>query len=155
MPNGFRARSLGAKGLRVGLVLCLALLYGSAAAAQPQAAPVTPPAAAALLSATPSSEAFTFTYVNRTIVRFKANVLGRSPAERAAAAERALDDLVAQRITGPVTSQLFEGGALISVGSRTVLGVATADVDNLSGETVQDVSLQVVGRLQVALEEAA
>jgi small-conductance mechanosensitive channel len=75
--------------------------------------------------------------------------------ERAAAAEAALDDLVAQGITGPVTSQQFEGGALVSVGSRVVLGVAAADVDNLSGETIPEVSAQVVARLQIALEEAA
>ena len=110
---------------------------------------------AALLTATPSSETFTFTYVNRPIVLFKANVLGRSPMERAAGASRALDDLVAQGVTGPIDSQLFEGGALISVGSRVVLALTTADVDNLSGETIQGASALAVARLQIALEEAA
>ena len=70
-------------------------------------------------------------------------------------AERALDDLVAQQITGPVASQLFEGGALISVGSRVVLALTSADIDNLSGETIQGVSGQTVARLQQALDEAA
>ena len=41
-------------------------------------------------------------YFNRPIVVLKARVLGRSPMERAAGAERALDELAAQRITGPV-----------------------------------------------------
>ena len=109
----------------------------------------------ALLTATPSSETFTFTYVNRPIVLFRANVLGRSPMERAAGAERALDDLVAQGITGPVDSQLFEGGVAISVGSRVVLALTTVDVDNLSGETIQGASALAVARLQIALEEAA
>ena len=116
--------------------------------------PALPPVAA-LLTATPSSEAFTFTYVNRPIVLFKANVLADLPwHECAAGVERALDDLVAQRITGPVGSQLFEGGALISVGSRVVLAITAPDVDDLSGETIQGVSSQTVGRLQTALEEA-
>ena len=68
--------------------------------------------------------------------------------------QRALDDLVAQQIAGRVTSQLFDGGALISVGSRVVLGLTSADIDNLSGETLQGVSAQTVARLQQALDEA-
>jgi small-conductance mechanosensitive channel len=121
----------------------------------------TPPVPAAtspvdaFLTATPSSATFTFEYVNRPIVLFKANVLGRSPIERAAGAGRALDDLVSQGIAGPVEAEMFQGGALIRVGSRVVLGLSAADVDNQSGETVQGVSAQVVARLQIALAEAA
>ena len=70
-------------------------------------------------------------------------------------AERALDELVAEQITGPVTSRPFDGGALISVGSRVVLALTTADIDNLSGETIQGVSAQTVARLRQALAEAA
>ena len=139
------------------LVLGLALLC-AAAGARAQPAPAQPPAlppVAALLTATPSSETFTFTYVNRPIILLRAIVLGRSPAERAAGAQRALDVLVAEGIYGPVSAQPFDGGALISVGSRVVMGIAGADVDNLSGESVQGASAQVVVRLQIALEEAA
>jgi small-conductance mechanosensitive channel len=62
---------------------------------------------------------------------------------------------VAQGVTGPVTSQFFEGGALISVGARVVLGLPATDVDDLSGETIQGVAGQTVARLQIALQEAA
>ena len=159
MPIGPRSRNRGAARLGPGLALCFLLLDGGRAGAQAQPAPAAQapalPPVAALLTATPSSEPFTFTYVNRPIVLFKANVLGRSPMERASGASRALDDLVAQGVTGPIDSQLFEGGALISVGSRVVLALTTADVDNLSGETIQGASNLAVARLQIALEEAA
>ena len=135
-------------------MLCLVLLSGGVAAAQPQAAQPTAPSVTAFANATPTSDTFAFTYFNRPIVVLKANVFGRSPMERAVGAERALDDLVAEQITGPVTSQPFEGGAFINVGSRLVLGITLADIDSLSGETIQGVSGQVVARLQQALDEA-
>src|SRR4051794_1252262 len=119
MSKGSHARGLGPSSLRVGSLLCLALLYGGAAGVQAQTAPATPSqASAALLNATPTSETFTFTYFNRPIVVLKANVLGRTPSERAVGVGRALDELVDQGISGPVTSQVLEGGALVSVGSR-------------------------------------
>jgi small-conductance mechanosensitive channel len=156
MPNGRRSRSLGATQLRAGFVLGLTLLCAGTAGAQPPAAqPATPPPVSALLNATPTSDTFAFTYFNRPIVTLKAIVLGRSPRERAVGAERALDDLVAQGITGPVTSQLFDSGALISVGPRVVLALTSGDIDNLSGETIQGVSSQTVARLQQALNEAS
>src|SRR5262245_56692105 len=143
--------------LALSLILSFAFLYGAGAGAQSQTAPTTPPPlppVAALLTATPTTETFTVTYFNRPIVVLKASVLGRSPMERGIGAERALGDLAAQQISGPVTSQLFDGGALISVGPRVVLAVTTADIDNLSGETLQGVSAQTVARLQQALDEA-
>jgi small-conductance mechanosensitive channel len=122
-------------------------------AAAPAARAQAPPAAAAPLSTSPSSEPSTFSYFNRPIVVLKANVLGRSPAERAAAAEHALDDLVEEHTVAPVEFQLFPGGSYIRVGSRVVLGLTSADVDNLSGETLEGVSAQAVARLQQALAE--
>ncbi len=141
----------------LGLVLCLSLLCGGVARAQSPTAPAPPqaPPVAALLNATPTSETFTLTYFNRPIVVLKASVLGRSPMERAVGAHRALDDLTAEQITGPVSSQLFDGGALISVGPRVVLALTSADIDNLSGETIQGVSGEAVARMRQALEEAA
>jgi len=82
-------------------------------------------------------------------------VLGRSPAERAEAARRALDDLVEREIAGPVERQAFEGGALITVASRGVLALTSPDVDELSGETVEVAAARAAERLQLALSEAA
>ena len=136
-------------------MLCLVLAGGVAASAQAPPAPPPQALTSALLSATPSTETATFFYANRPIVVFRASVLGRSPAERAAGARRALDDLVAQGITGPVAAQPLESAALISVGSRVVMGLTAVDVDNLSGDSAESLSAQVVARLQIALEEAA
>ena len=137
-------------------MLCLVLLAGSVAASA-QTPPAPPPQAltSALLSATPSTEIATFSYANRPIVVFRSSILGRSPAERASAAKRALDDLVAQGITGPVAVQPLESAVLISVGSRVVTGLTALDVDNLAGESIEGLSAQAVARLQIALEETA
>jgi small-conductance mechanosensitive channel len=132
------------------LVLGVMLLGAGVAGAQSPAPPAT-----ALLNATPTSDTFTFAYFNRPIVVLKANVLGRTPAERAVNAQRALDDLVADRVTGPVAVRSFDGGALISVGSRVVLALTTADVDSLSGETVQGAADLTIQRLRQALDEAS
>ena len=77
----------------------------------------------AAIGAEPSGQSATVTVVNRPIVVLSARVLGRSPAERADAAGRAVDDLVARGITGPVAWQSFDGGALMTVGSRGVLAL--------------------------------
>jgi small-conductance mechanosensitive channel len=132
---------------------CLVLASWAVVAAQPQAP--APDAVASAIAAVPSAEPFTFTFFNRPIVMLRARVLGRSPVERAIGARRALDDLIAQRLTGPVQSRSFEGGTLISVGDRTVLALTDADIDDLSGETMSGVVTQVIARLQQALDEAA
>jgi small-conductance mechanosensitive channel len=138
----------------VALVIALVSLIAVGARLSAQAPPPLPPFTA-LLNATPAAESYTFTYFNRPIVVLKAIVLGRSPAERASGMQHALDELVAQHVTGPVEYRLFDGGAFVTVGSRVVLTLATADVDNLSGETVPDVSAQAVAQLSRALEEVA
>ena len=142
--------------------LSVALGLGSAglAAAQPPPtlAPPPPPSSVPAMEtvrAEPSGETAVVTLFNRPIVSLRARVLGRSPQERATAAERILDDLVAQRITGPVDSQPLAGGSLISVGSRGVLVLMPPDVDALLGETLPAATAQAVARLQQALAAAA
>jgi small-conductance mechanosensitive channel len=142
---------------RAGLFVCLALWSSLVAPAnvraksldQPPAPPIT-----SLLNATPTRESYTLTYFNRPIVVLKAIVLGRTPMERAEAAAEAIQDLAAQEIRGPVTAQAFDGGALISVGTRVVLVLTPPDVDSLSGDTLDGLSARTVARLQQALTEA-
>jgi small-conductance mechanosensitive channel len=138
--------------VRCGLAAAVVLAVGVRIAAQPQTPAVAPPGPA-LLNTTPSDQPFTFTYFNRPIVQLKANVLGRTPVERAIGAQRALDDLASQGTTGPVALQPADGIVMISVGARVVLALTPADVDNLSGETLQGVSAQALARLQQALDE--
>jgi len=129
----------------VAVVSCVSL------AAQAQAPPAS---VAAVHRAEPSGEAVTLTFFNRPIVVLRARVLGRSPSERAAAAEKALDELAHEGITAPVTAQPFEGGALISVGTRGVIALASPDVDEQLGETLQAATAQTVAALQQTLIEA-
>jgi small-conductance mechanosensitive channel len=126
--------------------MCLAGWPAAGVAAQ------TLPAA---FAAEPSGQSATVTVVNRPIVVLSARVLGRSPAERADAAGRAVDDLVARGITGPVAWQSFDGGALMTVGSRGVLALTAPDVDELSGDTVDALASRTAERLRQAIAEAA
>jgi small-conductance mechanosensitive channel len=139
------------------LAASLAMAAGAHVIAQVEAPatrrPAQPSPVTALLTATPSQEPYTFTYFNRDIVSLQAIVLGRSPRERAQGAQRALDSLVDEHVTGPIDVQLFDDGCFIRVGSRVVLALTSLDVDNLSGETIQGVSAQAAARLQIALEE--
>ena len=77
------------------------------------------------------------------------------PAERADNSRRVLDDLAESGITGPIDRRPFDGGVMIVVGPRVVLGLTNQDIDEVSGETVDAVATQVVERLRVALAAAA
>jgi small-conductance mechanosensitive channel len=139
--------------------LLLVAVAAATVTAQPQS-PTAPPAApssllaAAVLGAERSGESFTLTYFNRPIVVLRARVLGRPPSERAAVAVRVLDDLVAERRTEPIESRTIDGGSLIFVGSRVVIGLAAPDVDDLAGETLEGVTAQAVSNLRRAFGEA-
>ncbi len=139
------------------LALAIAAVTSCVLAAQTQPAPATPPAPGSLpavIGAERSQETATVTFTNRPIVEFRARVLGRSPDERATGAERSLEDLAEQGITGPVESSVFEGGATIRVANRVVLALTNADIDDLAGETLGSITAQTVARMQQALAEA-
>ena len=128
------------------LLLHVALIWPSSLAAQVSTAPTIPTER--------SAHPVTFVYANRPIVTLRARVFGRDPVERARGATRILDDLVDQHISGPVESRTIEAGNVITVASRTVLGVTPLDIDELSGETMDGVTGETIARLQHALNEA-
>ena len=97
----------------------------------------------------------TLTYANRPIIELRAEVIGRRPADRAAAAVRVLDRVVASGATPTVTTRAIEGGILLVAGDENVLMLAPADVDALSGETLESAARSASARLQVALAETA
>jgi len=102
-----------------------------------------------------SGAAATLTYANRPIIELRAEVFGRRPADRAAAAVRVLDRVVASGATPPVTTRAIPGGVLLVAGHENILAVSPDDVDPLSGETVESVAGAASARLQVALAETA
>jgi small-conductance mechanosensitive channel len=146
------SRTIRSCALSVAVLWATPLLAQAPAADSPQA----PPAASltSAVSVERTSEPATLTFFNRPIVTFRARVLGRLPAERAAGARRLLEEEVEGDPVGTVTSLPIAGGALINIGSRTMFGLAEADVDELSGETFDGVTRQTVARLQQALNEA-
>ena len=141
------------------LAVCflLALTVAPAApAAQAPGAPATaqPPPITGTASIEPSNESITLYYSNRPITVLRARVLGRQPSERAAIAERLLDDLIAQRIAGPVAMTPVEGGRVITVGGRVIIGLTPLDTDDGSAATLEADSGRIVETLQLALNEA-
>jgi len=130
----------------------IALAAAATAASQPAPAPA---ASASALVGERAGETYPLTFFNRPIVMLRARVVGRRPAERALGASRLLHELVAQRLTTPVESRNSDGVSLISVGSRGILVLTPADIDDLAGETLDGVTAQTVARLRRALAEAA
>jgi small-conductance mechanosensitive channel len=142
------------------LVACCAVLVAQPSpplagqVSQPEPSGQNPTIASAV-NAEPIDEQATLTFFNRPIVALRARVLGRRPGERAATTERALDELVEEGISRPVTKQVFAGASIISVRSRAVLVLTSLDVDRLAGQTLEGLTDEAVLKLQQALNEAA
>lgn len=152
---------------RWALILWLSLLAAPPAAAQPPAppapatpAPATPPPpepspATLAIAVERTGEEARVIYFNRPIVALRAEIMGRSPAERAALAVRALDDIVAGGRLEPLEIVDVPGGVLIGVGRQVITGLTEADLDPASGETVASAAEQAVERIRQALAEAS
>jgi small-conductance mechanosensitive channel len=106
-----------------------------------------------LTEAAPASEAASFRYGNRPIVVLRGRLLARSPAERAEAAVRRLDGLVAQGITGPVRRRFVEGIVVLLAGEHDVVSILPTDVDELAGETLDAKSLAAERQLAQVLAD--
>ena len=92
-------------------------------------------------------------YSNRPITEFRASLLARPPAERAAAAVTLLDTIVVAGHTGPVVAHRIEGVMVVAVGTQNVFVLLPADVDELAGETLEQKTAVAVSRLQTAIDE--
>jgi small-conductance mechanosensitive channel len=93
-------------------------------------------------------------YHNRPITTFRATVLARPPAERAAAIVRRLDLLLEQATRGmSVTTRPMTGATAIVVDGRDVFAIVSEDVDTLAGETESQRATEAAQRLQQAIEE--
>jgi small-conductance mechanosensitive channel len=130
---------------RLHAVVAVCLLAASAADAQTPAAPA--------LKVERANHGATLTFFNRDIVVFRARVAGREPAERAAAAERLLHELAVQGATAPIEAREVEGARAITIGSRHVFYVTSADPDDLAGETLDGVTGQTLSNLKQAFAE--
>jgi len=107
------------------------------------------------IPAEPAGHEATLVFFNRPIVVLRARVLGRTPDERVVSAWHVLEELTDNGSTRPVEWRSFNDAALITVASRSVLALTSADIDELAGESIAEVARQTVSRLQQALDEAA
>ena len=132
-----------------------------------QPAPASPPqgqttgadpaasfARAAVEGAVVNAPAATLVFGNRPIVEFRATVLSRTPAMRAAAAERFLRDLGDDLSRRRVATHPLAGAILIRVGELDVFAIVPADLDPLGAGTIEDAAGRAAAALQLALDEA-
>jgi small-conductance mechanosensitive channel len=121
------------------------------AAQAPSTAPDTP----VTYRKVPAAEAAVFKVGNRPVITFRAEVLSRSPAERADAALRRIGALSPDQRRGQVSQRTVLDVVLITVGGQDLFGVTPADADELAGETQLGVVASASQRLEQALREMA
>ena len=133
-------------------------------AQNPPPPPPQSPAAveSAIAAALTQPEAFgaapatlTLTYANRPIIKFRASVGGRAPADRVAAARQVLDRIVEGGIVAPVETTAVGPAMALTVGGFTAFFVLPGDIDPLTGETLTTAAAGAATRLQEALNEVA
>src|SRR5437870_11554421 len=92
------------------------------------------------IPAEPAGHEATLVFFNRPIVVLRARVLGRTPDERVVSAWHVLEELTDNGSTRPVEWRSFNDAALITVASRNVLALTSADIDELAGESIAEVA---------------
>ena len=139
------------------MAIVASLLLPIAVLAQPSASPVrglSPDVLKQIVDSAQPDRPAPLTLANRHIVVFRAAVMNRSSAERAAAAKQLLTAFAAEGRPLSAGSRELAGGMLISVDGRDVFALVPADSDPLLGETLPDQTQETVRRLQQALDES-
>jgi small-conductance mechanosensitive channel len=113
------------------------------------AAAITAAAASAAASDTPA----VLRYSNRPIVEFRATVVSRTPATRAAGAVDTLDRLASTIPEGRVTTRRYPEAIVVGIDERPVFVLFAADADALRGETLEANAAEAAARLQTAVAE--
>jgi small-conductance mechanosensitive channel len=134
------------------LLLCLSRSASAGSEQEPGSA-TTPTALTRLSEPAADDQAAPVVFGNRTITVLRAKVIGHLPEDRAAAAVRRLDDLVARHEAGAVRRRFVEGAVILRVGDADVFAIVPADVDELAGETLDGKSSDAETHLGRALEE--
>jgi small-conductance mechanosensitive channel len=101
----------------------------------------------------PARDAAVLKVGNRPVITFRAEVLSRSPAERADAALRRIAALSPEERAGAVAQRAVLDVVIITVGGKDVFGVTPADADELAGETQLHVIESASRHLEQALRE--
>ncbi|NIR59685.1 MAG: hypothetical protein GWO02_09255, partial [Gammaproteobacteria bacterium] len=102
----------------------------------------------------PESEALVFSFQNRDIVEFRARVLGRDPAGRAATATRRLNAAIERGGARELTVVPFDVAMLVNIDGETVLALVPEDLDASDSTSLELEARLVAARLRVAVNEA-
>ncbi len=135
------------------IVVCVATAIGVASAQENVLRSLSPAAVEDLLASSSADTPAPLLVANRAVVTFRSTVIGRSAADRAAAAREVIMGLAENAARLEVTSRPLSTAAVISVGGRDVFAILPKDVDELRGETVEGLTSQTVERLQRSLDE--
>ena len=147
--------------LRNSRAVVVAIAVGLASSSTSAQTPAAPPSqesfAAALTAAARTTQISdppaTLMYANRPIVEFRATVLSRNPATRAAGAVEALDRLLDQGTGTQVFTQAYGEAYVVGVGGQPVFAVFPADADTLVAERADTKAAEGARRLQIAIDE--
>jgi small-conductance mechanosensitive channel len=123
-------------------------------AAEPGRSQTPSATAATVADAHTAAPPATLIYANRPIVEFRATLLGRTPAERAAAASLFIDRVVEASPDARVTTDRVGDAITVHIGGPAVFAILPADVNTLAGETQENVAATAAARLQRAFDEA-
>ena len=135
------------------VVVAVATSIGVASAQENFLNSLSPSAVDDLIASSSADTPAPLMVANRAIVTFRSTVIGRSAADRAAAAREVILTLANGGGRLVVSSRRLSTGAVISVGSRDVFAILPKDADQLRGETVDGVANEAVQRLQRSLDE--
>lgn len=124
------------------------------APSEAEPAPVPAVELADLLEDLAEGEPVMLGYSNRDIVPLRMEILGRSPAERAALARHTLDRLVEQGLGGPVRLVAVQGGLLVFVEKHGAFAIADGDLSGWTEDERREAAAEVARRLELALAEA-
>jgi len=106
------------------------------------------PAAPSALTAGVGDPPATLVIAGRDVVEFRATVFGYSPAERAAGANRRVQEAYRRNLGLELTVVAVPEGARVLADGRQLFTVVPADVDALSGESPQARAEQAVEQLE-------
>ncbi len=127
----------------LGLLMVVSCVAAGAAETEPNDDPTL----------TASDTTATLQVANRTVMVFRAVLLGESPAVRAARAKAAIEDVLQDGADMPVTVQPVQRSFIVLLNGRRSFMVTPLDVDPLEAHTTEEAALQAAERLRQVVAE--
>ncbi|WP_298620621.1 mechanosensitive ion channel family protein [uncultured Zoogloea sp.] len=161
MPSApLRPNPLSCSLIRLVLAICAALVLilapGAQAARQaapPPAAPAPAPAPAPVADA-PAVEEADLILMNRTIVRFRARLLGATPHQRAERGQATISAILERATSDDVVVQPNAVGNILLIDGQLAFVLTPDDTDKLAGETLATLTDKTVAVLRTVVAES-